>query len=293
MESLPQEVRIPANLIHKSKVTNFTAYVEGTLRDVAEMYSVRVIEDSGLGFPSLLSFELAIGNVMAAIDYNELPQLPPRASEYDVWLKLQTTSGHTPIGNVLAFPPPSFSDWKQYRMLRRDITYLGRGPKILYSQCTQSQVYAQQWAADLTRRRSLVREILAARYGDDLDTDFTDQLRYWKRWSQCLVSVHVPGLWANMLSRSQLQAFAFGVCTVSPVLHTYLGDYPPVPGVHYVACRDDFSDLIEKIEWCRANREECISIGSNAKRLFEATATPEAAWRRVGSHLLNVLPTKV
>lgn len=41
------------------------------------------------------------------------------------------------------------------------------------------------------------------------------------------------------------------------------------PFVHYVPVKWDLSDLIEKIEWCRANDDECMRIASNAKKFYD------------------------
>ena len=95
----------------------------------------------------------------------------------------------------------------------------------------------------------------------------------------CLVSVCVPGQRKDILDRGQFQYMAFGACTISPKLNIML-PYMNVliPGVHYVECKYDYSDLIEKIEWCRQNRAECIEIGQNVKKLFHAASTPYAIW---------------
>lgn len=283
MEGLPKELRVPAQLIHRAKITYHAAYFEGMVRDVMDRFGMQVVEDDGLGFPSMLSFEIGLGPLLCAIDYNDLPQLPPRAGEYDFWFKFHSTSAHVPFGNVRAFPPCSFQNWHQYRELERDVRYSASGDSILNVQRTKITLRAQQWAEDLTRRRSMVREQLRGRYGDEVDVDYTDQVTYWRKASNCLVSVHVSGMWGNMLDRAQLQMMGFGVCTLSPVLYTRLSESgPPVPGVHYVACRDDYSDLIERIEWCRENRDACCEIGAAAKRLFQQTCLPEAVWPRIG-----------
>lgn len=283
MEGLPKEIRVPAQLIHRAKITHHVSYVEAMLNDISRRFGTRIVEDAGLGFPTPLSFEIGLGSLRCAIDYNDLPQLPPRAGEFDFWIKFHTTSAHVPFGNVLPFPPCSFSNWDQYRELESDIRYAASGDTILHAQRTKITLRAQQWAEDLTRRRSLVREQLRGRYGDEVDVDFTDQVTYWRKASTCLTSVHAPGMWNNMLDRAQLQMFGFGVCTISPVLYTRLSPSgSPVPGEHYIACRDDYADLIEKVEWCRENREKCCEVGAAAKRLFQENCLPEAVWSMVG-----------
>ena len=48
-----------------------------------------------------------------------------------------------------------------------------------------------------------------------------------------------------------------------------------VPGVHYVECKPDYSDLIEKVNWVRSNEDKAIKIGRAAKQLFLETSTPQ------------------
>ena len=48
-----------------------------------------------------------------------------------------------------------------------------------------------------------------------------------------------------------------------------------MPGVHYVECNEDYSDLIEKVNWVRGNKDKAINIGKAAKKLFIETSTPE------------------
>ena len=103
-----------------------------------------------------------------------------------------------------------------------------------------------------------------------------NQIDYWMDINKCLVSVCVPGATNNMLDRGQWQYMAFGCCTISPILPELLPfDKKLIPDVHYIRCKDDYSDLLEKIEWCKQNREKCIEIGRNAKKLFLETSTPE------------------
>ena len=41
-----------------------------------------------------------------------------------------------------------------------------------------------------------------------------------------------------------------------------------VPMVHYVPVKDDLSDLIDQIEWCRANDKTCKKIADNARKFY-------------------------
>ena len=41
-----------------------------------------------------------------------------------------------------------------------------------------------------------------------------------------------------------------------------------IPYTHYVPVREDLSDLIEQIKWCRENDDKCEQIAKNAKKFF-------------------------
>jgi len=283
MLEIPLNLSVPVQMIHRTKIPYQATYFEGTVREVSSQFGMQVYEDSGLDYPTPLSFEFRVGPLLCGLDYNDLPQLPARCGEYDLWFKFQSTSSHEPFGTVRPFPPCSFQDWNQYTTLCSEIQYRAKSDTVLYVTRPRLRLRAKQWAEDTTLRRTLVRNDLQTHLGDWVDMEFTDQLSYWRRAGECLVSVHVPGFWNNMLSRSQLQLMGFGVCTISPVLYTRLPDVgSPIPDVHYLACRDDYSDLLSKIEQCRDNPDLCQSIGSQAQKMFQNTCVPEKIWSYVG-----------
>ena len=49
-----------------------------------------------------------------------------------------------------------------------------------------------------------------------------------------------------------------------------------IPYKHYVPIKEDLSDLYEKIDWCRANEKQCVSITENAKLFFEEKLSSSA-----------------
>ncbi len=48
------------------------------------------------------------------------------------------------------------------------------------------------------------------------------------------------------------------------------------PGVHYIPIKEDLSDLLEKIEWCRAHDDECRQIAEDALELGRKIMTKDA-----------------
>jgi hypothetical protein len=42
-----------------------------------------------------------------------------------------------------------------------------------------------------------------------------------------------------------------------------------IPNVHYIPIKEDLSDLIDKIKWCKDNDEKCKKIAQNARKFYE------------------------
>jgi hypothetical protein len=68
---------------------------------------------------------------------------------------------------------------------------------------------------------------------------------------------------------------AFGCATISPYLPEILPfDQTLHPGIHYLVCKEDFSDVPIIIQ--DTPKEKLLEIGQNAKQLFNSTCTPSA-----------------
>ena len=169
------------------------------------------------------------------------------------------------------FAPVSFYDWNQYAILKSKIIYRCNSDVVLNMQNPHGGAL---------ERRTSVQKMLKESYGKLAVIERTpSQVEYWKRINDCLVHVFVPGARNDMLDRGQLQYMAFGCCTVAPPIVDELPyGRKLLPGTHYVQCNSDYSDLLDKIEWCRNNRSACVEIGRNAKQLFEATCLPDKLW---------------
>ncbi len=209
-----------------------------------------------------------------AIDYSDHLQLARTHADYDYYFKFHCSEGeHEQFDHVYAFSPISFYDWRQYFQLSKSIEYKAVGNTI---------INRQKPHGNALQRRRQVRSLLAKQYGDEAMLQPIDQVGFWEEVGDCLVSVCVPGSRNNMLDRGQLQYMGLGCCTISPYLITTLPyGNKLIPGVHYIACKDDYSDLVDKVEWCKNNRNACVEIGRNAKALFAATCIPQKLWEWV------------
>ena len=59
-----------------------------------------------------------------------------------------------------------------------------------------------------------------------------------------------------------------------PRYHTWMCEPWLKPGVHYVEVKRNFSDLLEKIEWCKEHDEECLEIAENGKKFMLQFTNP-------------------
>ena len=50
-----------------------------------------------------------------------------------------------------------------------------------------------------------------------------------------------------------------------PVISSWLMEKLLVPGYHYVELREDFSNLIQVLNWCQMNQQSCFQIAENAR----------------------------
>jgi len=59
-----------------------------------------------------------------------------------------------------------------------------------------------------------------------------------------------------------------------PRYHSWLCEPWLEPGVHYVEVKRDFSDLVDKIQWCKDHDHECNVIADNGKKFMMQFTNP-------------------
>jgi len=187
--------------------------------------------------------------------------------QYDTVFKMHYHPDlHSMFTNFRPLSPISWYDWDLYFKLNKEVQYKAHGPIL----------NKQRPYGDATIRRTNVQRILRAQYGRFVDTTQSPHETFLRMGGQCIVSVCVPGATNNMLDIGQGQYMSLGVCTISPVLRSYgTWNILPKPNEHYLVCQDDYSDLISVIEQVRADPQQAIDIGINAKIQFLDYCTPE------------------
>jgi len=238
-------------------------------------YLSRIFRDCGIecGFQGIAQgtkFIAQINGKEAVFDFSDHPDI-----RYD-WLHLPYFKFHyskdrfKEFENIHPFAPISFYNWDQFRQLKKQIVY----------KCKGLVLNMQEAKCNAFERRTKVQKMLLEKYDSDLVTEWKKpQVEYWRMINKCLVHVFVPGARNDMIDRGHIQYLALGCCTISPLITDELPyNNKLISSIHYIQCKSDYSDLIEKVEWCKKNQATCVEIGKNACKLFEETSVPEKLW---------------
>jgi hypothetical protein len=257
-------------------------YLRGTIAALP----IELEVDAALGAVCAGAFLLRVDGREVVFDYSDYLLVDGAQQRYAHWLRFHHTAGFVPHGNIGSFPPISFLDWTEYERLSAELHYDAAGDAVLHMQAFEFLADSPSVRdRDLYARRKCVRDALVAAYDGEVFAELESQEAFWRRAAVSLVSVHVPGSWRHSLDRGQHQLIGLGVCTLSPEIWTATLEERIEPAVHYVRVRDDFSDLVERVEWCREHRSECAAIGRRAREFFREHSTPRAIWGSVRRRL--------
>jgi hypothetical protein len=129
-------------------------------------------------------------------------------------------------------------------------------------------------------RRNLVQALLSQNFADVDISANDDQVDFWRRHEHCLAAVCVPGACNNMIDRGHMELLGLGVCTVSPELRTQLPFQRILePNVHYLQCRDDYSDLVDIVRDLESNPRRAEMVAREARAFWDQTYTPRIYWK--------------
>lgn len=251
---------IPERNVFKPKYYQYIKYIENILR----YNDVKIIKK---GDVTGVTFNIILNDIKICFDYSDYHAIRNKEALKSgmPYFKFHWHSEeHKEFKNMYSWTGLSFYNWNRFYQFKKEINYKSNSNLIIHRDRMANQ------------RRNSAQKILIDKYGKSVLTNRVSQEEYWKGLNDCLVYVHIPGCRKDSLDRSQKQIMAFGGCIITPIIDDYTAyNKRPIPNVHYLACKYDFSDLIDKIEWCKTHRKQCIEIGRNASRLFENTSTPK------------------
>jgi hypothetical protein len=129
-------------------------------------------------------------------------------------------------------------------------------------------------------RRELVQKMLSENLTDVDITANNNQLSFWNMHKECLSAVCVPGATNNMVDRGHMELIGLGVCTISPRLKTLFPYYNTLtPNVHYIECKNDYSDLLDIIDNLKINPKISKEIGDAAREFYNQYYAPKKYWQ--------------
>jgi hypothetical protein len=225
------------------------------------------------------SFPILVDGTEVCIDFGDWNIVRAGAADHAHWLRLQFHSSYKAYPWMGAFPAATFKDWDYYDRVQTGVRRARKGlrePTIVLNNQDVAGVHDSR-----VRRRFMVRGMLDYHFGDRVDFAWTTPEAWHGKAAHALCYVQVPGSWENIMDKGQLQMIGLGLPTISPILYQQCCDGLLQPGIHYLACRQDFRDLPDLIRWLETHPDEAAGMGHNAWLFFQEFCTPMAVWSYV------------
>jgi hypothetical protein len=224
------------------------------------------------------SFPILVDGTEVVLDFGDWNIVRAGASDHAHWLRFQFHSSYKAYPWMGAFTAASFRDWAYYDRAQREVR--ARQDFRAAHAILNNQDLAGTFDGRV-RRRCMVRGMLHWHFADRVDFALTTPEEWHAKAAHALCYVQVPGSWENIMDKGQLQMIGLGLPTISPVLYQQCCDGLLQPGIHYLACRQDYKDLPDLIRWLDAHRDEAAAMGHNAWLFFQEFCTPMAVWSYV------------
>ena len=267
---------------HKYSLIHFKFFLQYAMLAKIDIKYARSNEQVFIADGDNLYFGCVIDNTPCIFDYSDHAHKNWLGDHPGPYFKFQSNpdadSRIIPIGPPIVGVKNKLTKgqtMREYMTLRETFKY-DAGKRVLCKQLPNGAA---------TERRRRVHTMLSSNFKHhDINAD-ADQYDFWKA-HQHSIAVCVPGATNNMIDRGQMELFGLGVCTISPVLNTVLPyNQLATPGVHYIKCADDYSDLIDIINQLYNNLNFANQIGHNARELFESYFSPVSYWKWILSNL--------
>jgi hypothetical protein len=256
-------------ITHYEHVKNYLKHID-TISIIDDWDSTIATEFHNNNFATFVANQKVIfdySDHLGTMDFNSLKETVP-------YFKFHTTIGGDT--RCIPFPPMSFPDWDAYYDLIDKIHYNPTG-SIFY----KCRIYG-----GAIERRTAVLDALKSYNGLPVDFDFVDQSEYFTSLNNCRINVIMPGSRIDILDRTHLQSFAFGIPVITPNITTLL-PYNKIfePNTDYIECSPDGSDILELIEKYKDDKVYLDFISNNCKTKFAETCTLDAVKIWIESHL--------
>jgi hypothetical protein len=223
-------------------------------------------------------YPILVDGTEVIVDFGDWHNVSHAAFSHPHWLRyhFHSSSKNSPMLGSLT--TTTYSDWSPYDSLQRRVRERrdARPPTlILNNQSPYGHTESRR------NRRFMVRGMLHWHFPDRARFDWSTQEDFFEKAAEALCFVAAPGSWENSLDRSQIQMIGLGVPTITPMIYDQCCDGLLQPGIHYLACRQDYRDVPDLINWLESHRDEAAAISHNAWLFFQEFCTPLAVWSYV------------
>ena len=213
-----------------------------------------------------------------AFDYSDYENLTPYSDQFDAVMTKTCTlcqEQYLKVGSASYL----LYDWPQVQRLMslRDEVPISSEGYIQY----QATVGSDKDRPRVHSRRSYVVDLLQHAFGKRLHRQaFMPREEHLRDAAGAVACVHIGGSFPGAVDRTTSEVMMMGRCLVQNDITSLYGGIRPITGVHYLACRDDYSDLVQILKRLLDDPGQAVSIGAEAYELSKQMA-PEPFWSRV------------
>ncbi len=222
--------------------------------------------------------ELWVNEFRVGIDFSDMAQLSYWTSAYNFVFMKNCIPAHEHFCCISSIPHFVFPSWEEALAKMAEVDGIKqRNPVVLYT----DNVYGPDDRPRLNARRTYVRQLLEEAFGKRLIGQIPDRAEYFRAMASAAGIVHLGGAFNGSQDRTTVEVMLLGRCLIQPEIQSLIGDERPRPGVHYLACWDDYSDLVERCQELLDCPHKAIEIGRNAREFILKSMAPEAFWHRI------------
>jgi len=171
--------------------------------------------------------------------------------------------------------------WELYDKMCAETCYKAVGNKIFTYFDTSREFPETPVYPLLGTYRKVWKETSKTIEGYVIDSSPTMPVKIIERVNECLVGITAPGTMPEQPDRTLMLLLASGCGVITPKIPDVFHNEQLVDGIHYISCREDYSDIAEILKEVDGRHEMLTQIGFNARTWFRRNMTPGAIWNLI------------
>lgn len=179
--------------------------------------------------------------------------------------------------------------WELYDRMCSECCYKAIGNKIFTYFDTNRYFPETPDYPLLGTYRKVWKEISTTIDGYVIDSNPTPPIKIIDRVNDCLLAVTAPGTMPLQPDRTLMLLLASGCGIITPKIPDVFHNEQLVDGIHYISCKEDYSDVVDIIKDVDGKHEMLTQIGFNAKTWFRRNMNPSAIWNLICKSVVNKL----